>query len=211
MKTFPFILLLMASLALVLAGCSDNSTPVAVPRDEAIALSPASNFAKASPVIGSAVGGGVMNTPDPSTGYPAVKFGFTALKYEDGTAGGQVELDLVGLDKSIVKKIHGTVKGIKFYGNVAMFWAELRTEFAVIFYGPATWRQIFVVTDNGEGSNCPPDRMSNPWLTSEDVWPGEFETYWALSAEDFLASIPGSIGSPPDYPLASGNILVREK
>ena len=80
-------------------------------------------------------------------------------------------------------------------------------------FGKATWKQTFVVTENGKGKKSVPDRMSNPWLTSDDVlggaWKGEFDTFWALNAEDFLASIPGSLGTECDYPLTRGNIHVR--
>jgi hypothetical protein len=211
MKQFCCALLMMASMALVLAGCSESSNVPVLPDDQALVPSQAPALSKVAAVVGSAVGGGHIETADPSTDFSAVKIGFTALKYADGSYGGQVELDMVNLDKSVVKKIHGPVKGVKFYGNVAMFWAELRTEFAVDFFGKASWREIFVVTDNGEGKSAAPDRMSNPWLTSEEVWPGEFETFWAMDAAAFLASIPGSLGTPPDYPLATGNIQVRVK
>jgi hypothetical protein len=211
MKTLYIALLLTASLAFVIVGCTDTSNAPLISDGQFVTPGLAQPLAKAAPVVGSAVGGGLIQTSDPSTDFTAVKFGFTALKYADGTCGGQVEVDQVNLDKSISKKIHGPVKGVKFYGNVAMFWAELRTEFAVDYFGPATWRYIFVVTDNGEGNNSIPDRLSNPWLTSEQVWPGEFDSYWTMTAEQFLAAIPGSIGTPADYPLQSGNIQVRIK
>lgn len=214
MKNLCFALLLMASAAFVLLGCSDKSGPIVAPSEQTVASSATShpNLAKGGVVVGSAQGGGHFITPNvPITGFSSVKFAFTALKYEDNTYGGQVEMDLVGFPPSLIKKIHGTVKGVKFYGKVAMCWAEVRTEFLVDMFGEATWRQIFVVTDNGEGKNSVPDRMSIPWFTTDAVWPGEFDTYWALSAEDFLATIPANLGIPADYPLATGNIQVREK
>ena len=203
----------IASSAFVLLGCSDNSNALVTPSDQTLATaSSPSSLAKGGAVVGSAVGGGSIVTPGGDvTMFSSVKFGFTALMYKDGTCGGQVEMDLVGMDASLVKKIHGTVMGAKFEGNVAMFWAELRTEFVVDLVGPATWRQIFVVTDNGEGENSVPDRMSNPWLTSEDLAPEEFDTYWAMSPSAFLGTIPVDIGTPAEYPLERGNIQVRVK
>ena len=213
MKVLSLALLLMASVAFVLLGCSDNSGPVGAPTDQALSTGASSGaLAKGCVVVGSVVGAGTFATPDPSTFFSSVKFEFTAMKYSDGTCRGEFAMTLVGLGEGKGTKIYGNVKGIKFYGNVAMFWGELRSEFLVDVFGKASWRQIFVVTDNGQGKKRVPDRMSNPWLTSEELSPpGEFETYWAKSAEDFLASISSDLGTPPDYPLARGNIQVCQK
>jgi hypothetical protein len=216
MKALSLALLLMTSMAFVLLGCSDNSDALISPNDAVVssATTPPS-LAKGGAVVGSATGGGAFITPGGDvTMFSSVKFAFTALKHK-GDASGQVEMNLVGMDPSLGSKIHATVKDIKFYGNVAMFWAELKTEFLVPFfpeYPNATWKLIIVVTDNGEGRHSAPDRMSNPMLYSDDIFgPADFATAWAMSAEDFLASIPGSIGTPSDYPLARGNIQVCVK
>ncbi len=47
MKAFPAILLLMASVAFVLAGCSDSSTPVATPGDQMVGSGHVMGLAKA--------------------------------------------------------------------------------------------------------------------------------------------------------------------
>ena len=50
-------------------------------------------------------------------------------------------------------------------------------------------------------------------LYSDDIWgPEEFQAAWALSAEEFLATIPVNFpGVPADYALAARNIQVRVK
>ena len=50
-----------------------------------------------------------------------------------------------------------------------MVWGEFKMDFFVTMCGKATWTQIFVVTETGEGKKSVPNRMSNPCLTSNDV------------------------------------------
>lgn len=216
MKAFLFAVLLMATMGFVLLGCSDNSTPLVSPNDAVVSsATTAPSLAKGCAGVGSATGGGEFKAPGGAvTMFSSVKFAFTAWKHKGGASGGEVEMNLVGMDRSLGGKFHAKVKDAKFHGNVAMFWAELKTQiFAPFFpdFPNATWKTIIVVTDNGEGKKAIRDRMSNPWFTSEEIFPGEFDQYWAMSAEEFLASIPTSIGTPSDYPLARGNIEVRNK
>ena len=118
-------------------------------------------------------------------------------------------MDYLDSHNKVVLRIKGIIREIKFYGNVAMLWGDVQSEFYVDLFGPQVWRQIIVVTDNGQGKNAVPDRASNPWLTTDGIWDGEFNQYWPLDVHDFLATIPGGLGTESDYPLASGNFQVK--
>lgn len=189
MKIQSLVLLLMASLAFVLLGCSDNSAPIVAPTDEALSTSssPAA-LAKGCVVVGSVVGDGVYSVSQSganSGALVAAKVTFAAVKFNNGKCEDRYEMDYLDSRNKVTLRIKGTIEGIKFYGNVAMFWGKVKTEFYVDMFGPAKWRQIFVVTDNGKGKKAVPDRISNPWLTTDNVWPGEFDLFWGYSAETF--------------------------
>jgi hypothetical protein len=213
MKILPLVLLLMASMAFVLVGCSDNSAPLVAPTEQALSTPTSSaTLGKGCAVAGSVVGKGrcsVSGTGANAGFLDAVTFAFDATEYKNGTCRGEYEMDYL-LDNRVTLVIKGKIKGIKFYGNVAMFWGEVQTPFLIDIFGKQLWRQIFVVTDNGKHKRGIPDRMSNPALTTDGVWPGEFNTLWALNAEDFLASLPASMGTGSDYPLTRGDIQVKE-
>ena len=114
-------------------------------------------------------------------------------------------MDYLDAHNRVTLRIYGTIKGIKFYGNVAMLWGEVQSEFYVDIFGPQVWKQIMIVTDNGEGKKTVPDRVSNPWLTNDVWWPGEFDLFWGYTAEQFLVEMPINLGGTgSDYPLDSG-------
>jgi hypothetical protein len=50
------------------------------------------------------------------------------------------------------------------------------------------WRQILVVTDNGERTGSAPDRTPNQWLTNDLISAGECDNYWSMTAAEFLAN-----------------------
>jgi hypothetical protein len=214
MKTLSLTLLLMASMAFVLAGCSDNTVPIAGPTDQGFSTSPTPTaFAKGGAVGGSVSGEGryfVSQSGANLGALYAARLVLSGVKSKDGTCSGKYEMDCLDSHNKVVNRIKGTIGEIKFYGNVAMLWGDVLSDFYVDVFGPQVWRQIMVVTDNGQGKNAVPDRAANPWLTTDGVWPGEFNQYWHLNAQDFLATIPGSLGTDADYPLTSGNFQVKE-
>lgn len=214
MKILSVVLLLMACLAFVLMGCSDNPGSLVTPSDQtlATAASPGS-LAKGGAIVGSVHGEGFydVDLSGTNSGFLAsVRVEFVALKHSDGTCRGEYVMFYLDADGKVTYRIKGIVKGVKFYGNVAMFYGEVQSEFFVDMFGKQDWRQIFVVTDNDESGA--PDRISNPWLTTDGVWPGEFDLFWSYTAEKFLEEMPANIGiSQADYPLTKGDVRVGEK
>jgi hypothetical protein len=214
MKVVSLALLLTASVAFVLLGCSDNSSPTAGPTDKALSPSSTSTgLAKSGAVGGSVSGEGryfVSQSGANLGALYAARMVLSGVKSKDGNCSGKYEMDYLDFHNKVVNRIKGVIREIKFYGKVAMLWGDVQTDFYVDVFGPQVWRQIIVVTENGHGKSALLDRASNPWLTTDGIWPGEFDTFWALNAQDFLASIPASLGTEADYPLISGNFEVKE-
>jgi hypothetical protein len=199
--------ILAVGMGFLLVGCSDTPGTLLAPGNEGCSpAAPSVSLTKAGGSVGSASGSGVVTT----SWCLNVTFSFTVHAAGDGNCGGQYEMHYADENNRIMAKIPGTVKGAKFYGNAVMFYAEQRTEFFPEMYGEIDcWEQIFVATDKGEGVGSAPDRMSNAWLTNDVTRPGGFDSYWSMTATEFLANaIPAEWGGP-DYPLLRGNIQVR--
>jgi hypothetical protein len=214
MKILSLVLLLMAGLAFVLPGCTDSPSPIEASTDQALSTGTSpSALAKGNGVAGSAIGEGhyfVSLSGANSGNLVAVRVAFTAIKHKNGTCTGQYEMFYLDANNKATLRIKGIVKGIKFYENVAMFYGEVQTAFYVDVYGKQAWRQIFVVTDNGKRKSGVPDRISNPWLTTDGVWPGEFDLFWGYTAEKFLEEMPANIGiTEADYPITKGDVRVN--
>jgi hypothetical protein len=211
MKSLTYFFLFMAGLAVVLTGCSEPTTPVTEQRDKdipsAASLLP---LATGCPVAGSVLGEGryFVSQSGSNLGMAySVKFAVAALKFEDGGCVGQYVMIWLDENNKTTVRILGKITDIKFFGNVAMLAGEVQNDILVDFFGKQTWRQIMVVTDNRGRKS---DRMSNPWVTSDGVWPGEFATFWGYTAEEFLVQMPINLGGTgADYPLAQGQIKVK--
>ena len=210
MKEFRLALLLTGSLAFVLVGCSDNSAPIVAPSDQpSTQASAPTSLAKAGTANTVVTGNGTIST----SWCPFITFEFSLIKMKDGIVKGHSRMAYLDADKKVQDEFGGAIKGAKFYGNVVMFYVDIEGPLFEEYWGTHLgWKQIFVVTDNGEGVKSTPDRVSNPWLTTDEVpgWEGTFDTWWAKDAAQFLASIPPDWGGP-DYPLLRGNIKVCAK
>ena len=208
MKIFACTLLLMSSVGFVLMGCSDKSDALVSPGELQPVTSPdIVGLLKGNDVTPLASGSGMIACP----WSPYVRFEFAVIRHKDGTIGGRYQMAYLDAQKNPMQEFGGAIKGAKWSGNLFMFYADVDGALFVDYYGyHLGWKQIFVVSDNGEGMKAQADRMSNPWLTTDEIWPGEFPGYWAMEPAAFLASIPPEWGGP-DYPLVSGNIQVRVK
>ncbi len=152
MKLLSLILLLFASMAFVLLGCSDNSAPIVAPSDQALSTATSTTaLAKAGPVIHSASG----NCGDFIDGGP-VTFAFSAREYADGCSG-EWQANLHGQPKEW-GKMHGKVMSLKVYdysgGKAAVVGGAFTDKINAGYYF------AFVVVDNGEGKNAPPDKYT---------------------------------------------------
>jgi hypothetical protein len=210
MKALSLTILLVASLAFVLMGCSDNFAPIVAPGEQpSVQASAPTSLTKAGTPNSLVTGNGTFSAP----WCPFITFEFSLIKMKDGSVQGHSRMAYLNAEKKVQDEFGGAIKGAKFDRNVVMFYVEIEGAMFEEYWGSHLgWKQIFVVTDNGEGAKSTPDRMSNPWLTTDEVpgWEGEFDAHWALDADQFLASIPPAWGGP-DYPLLRGNIQVCVK
>jgi hypothetical protein len=211
MKTLSFVLLLIASMAFVLMGCSDNSSPVVSPTNQAI-NTPTSNMslAKGGAVVNSAAGNGHIS--DIYSGVPKFSFSFTANRYADGTSSGEVQfLDHAG------SKFHGTVIDLKVDGNNAkLCWTFSR---GLLVYSPEVIIQLegmfgcTVVQDNGEGKKATgPDMMTGfVWTDGSDLPPPTtIADLKGMSPNAFITWVEQFTGgASPFMPCDQGNVQVK--
>lgn len=152
MKLVSIALLLIASVALMLPGCSDNAGPVETSTDQVLSTAtPPSALAKNGPVKHSASG----NCGDFIDGGP-VTFSFTAIECADGCRGEWVA-NLHGQPKEW-GKMHGKVMSLKvcdYSGGRAAVIGGVFTD--KINEG---WYFAFAAIDNGEGKEATPDQYT---------------------------------------------------
>jgi hypothetical protein len=102
---------------------------------------------------------GVVNTATGSghitSGGENRTFAFTARKYADGTATGQVQVN----SRALNTVAHLEIDCLRVVGNVAHM-SGIVTRTSNPTEAPLGDMRRFVVMDNGEGSNSPPDRIS---------------------------------------------------
>ena len=86
-----------------------------------------------------------------------------------------------------------------------MFWAELGPSSLLISSDQQPGGESSGSQTMGRGESSVPDRMSKPVVTSEDLAPEEFDTYWAISPSAFLRrQIPVNIGTQPSIRWSAG-------
>ncbi len=213
MKTFPFILLLMASLAFVLVGCSDRSVPISGLADQtASAVSSSGTLGKMGTEVHSVTGTAHWKIAGTQT---QVRFSFSAIQHADGSFSGEVR----DLDEGPQAKIKGKVYDLELDGNRAKICFTTTSGF-LAFEGQPTvdltgWPLAFVVVDNGQGkSSTGPDLVS--WI--EGAPPGgdfngmKVEDYLALSIDDFINAELSYYGVPLEVfmpPIDKGSVQVR--
>jgi hypothetical protein len=143
---------------LALAGCDAELPTVA--EGERVMPSAASN---APDVVAAASGGanwdlgGLDLDGDGDEDPVGNVLAFNAVRYADGSVGGQIEYQQSGLGESF--RFHGTVTCIGVYdGNRARFGGVItRSDDATVPVGVYMW---FTVVDNGNGGSGVPDRSS---------------------------------------------------
>jgi hypothetical protein len=103
-----------------------------------------------SGVVNSATGSGHI-----TSGGETRTFAFTATKYADGTATGHAQVNSRALDAVV----HLEIDCLRVVGNVAHM-SGIITRSSNPTEAPVGEMRRFVVMDNGEGSNSPPDQIS---------------------------------------------------
>jgi hypothetical protein len=206
MKVLSLVLLLMASMAFVLVGCSDNSVPIAGPTGQAISSGSAASLAKLGEDLHSATGSGHVS--DFGGEKVDLTFTFSAIQHKGGTSSGEVQVVVhPGL------KFHGKIFDLKVEDNRAkLSWT----------YTSGPWTGLYgcaIVEDNGEGIKATgPDKMAGfLWTDGSDIGtytipeliemsPSEF-IYWLEYYIFPLIGLPP--GTPALVPTDKGNVQVR--
>lgn len=197
MKILPVALLLMASMAFVLLGCSDNSSSLLTPKEQPTAAG--SSLAKGGPVVHDATGSMHLY---PEGESKMRTFAFTARQYKDGSCDG--EYQVYRHASGAINKWHGKVVHLNVEGNKALIigYEDHQTGAWLGTY------DAFIAIDNGEGTNASPDIMSFVWYTDDEA---ELANWMTMSADDFVLHLMNA-GNPIDeilYPVQMGNIQVH--
>ena len=219
MKTLSCVLLLMASMAFVLVGCSDNSAPLSPIESAVTAAGSPAALAKGGNLH--SVTGGMQWRSLPN-GQTQVRMGFSAVMHGDGSVSGEIQ----SKDAGPIFTFHGNVCGLKVSDNIAL----IEFTFAKGEIGGMPMEDIYaelsavrgwlLVVDNGEGKNAGPD------LDAGVLWGDDAELEYYLGAGNTVEYISSldvegyinfmttvvlpAFGNPPLYlEVENGSIQVR--
>jgi hypothetical protein len=200
MKLLSCALLLMASMAFVLAGCSDKSDSLLTPKEQPTATG--SSLAKGGPVVHAATGS-MHLYPEGETKMRT--FAFTAKQYKDGSFDG--EYQVYRHASGAANKWHGKVIYLNVKDNKALIigYEDHQTGAWLGTY------DAFIAIDNGEGTNASPDIMSFVWYTDN---PTELANWMTMDADEFVQHLLLTWPDPITiedilYPVQMGNIQVH--
>jgi len=203
MKILSLALLLTATLAFVLVGCADNSSPIEASAEQALSTgTPPSALAKAG-IVASASGSAMMYFDangiftDEKTGERHICT-FNANEYGDGTYSGVVSVRITPGNPWAVS---GEVVQVKVHENKAKIIYKIIEATGGAEYLLGTYT-VFLVIDNGEGANASPDL--NCWAR-----------FYLPVHPNWLARTPQQVmdkfteANMPILPTGIGNIQVR--
>jgi hypothetical protein len=209
MKTFLFALLAVSSMAFLLTGCSDNSTPVASPAAQSI-NSPNSSMslAKGGAIVHSATGA----ANDFWLGKSQT-WAFTARTYADGSCDGEYQIHEHAVPPA-EGEIHGKVLSLRIWdynGGKAAVIGGIETK-----SGFPGWYDAFVVIDYGEGSKALPDMYTGYIYFAESkeaaikVWEMSPDQVVQATVDEHNGWSDNKI-TPADVliPIGMGNVRVR--
>lgn len=186
MKTLSFALLLMAGMAVVLLGCSDNSNP-AMTAGAQLGQQPAITSLSKGGNINSATGT-IHVKYTPVTGQTNSRSSFTAIRHSDGTCSGEFQ----NRDDGPIFYGHGKVYDLKVSGNMAKIAFRYTKGNIADYYGAdvkitdiVAW---FVVIDNGEGANATgPDLVTMILFTDgSDIFDATIEGIDNMGPQEYL-------------------------
>jgi hypothetical protein len=226
MKTLSLALLLMASMAFVLLGCSDNSSPVVSPTDQVLSSPTASTgLAKAGVKAVNSLRGsanayyilwygpdgtlwGTIPGPKQKGGFYNVET-IHADAYSDGTASGSFLYQYLGklppdVGGGFFDKVEGKVIKLSVEGNKAFVVVEITNW--KLWPLPAWFAQVFI--DNGEGASSS-DELSEWFVTPEG---GSPDLWLAMDPDAFISWSTDQLQGtdvPVLFPIDHGNIQVR--
>jgi hypothetical protein len=171
MRALSLALLLMASMAFVLGGCSDNSNSVVTPSEQALATPASSSSLAKGGILHSATGSGHWKSVFFSD-QTLIRVAFSAIQHADGTVSGEIE----DKDRGPTFKFHGKVIGLKVKNNIAKieFKFTSGTYFGVPladYYGGDLSKVVawVIAIDNGEGKNAEKPDVVSWFLWGDDA------------------------------------------
>ena len=209
MKVQSLALLLVASYAFVLLGCSDTATPLVSPTDAvASSISSPPTLAKGGPVTHAASGSANVFVEGKS-----FTFAFTANEYAGPSYDGEYQI-YVHAQPPEWGKIHGKVMSLKVYdylGGKAAVIGTIETK-----SGFPGFYDAFVVVDLGEGKKSASDMYTTTifWTASLE----EAQAVWLLPPDGVINAIieehllmNGTLMTPEEVliPIEMGNVQVR--
>ena len=212
MKTLSLALLLMASMAFVLLGCSDNSSPLVSPTDPVLQAQTANQSLGLSKgeVVHSATGSGHISILD-GTPYND-NWSFSATQRADGKCSGQVQYT----DREYSYTFHGDVVNLQVEDHGAKGkWAKLdwTCKRGPTYPGMQDDKFGFVVViDNGEGKNASgPDMISFGILVSQEgAQTRTLQQLKDMTPSEFVSWLIDQLGEEYAlYAYQNGNIQVR--
>jgi hypothetical protein len=208
MKNLSVALLLMASMALVMVGCTDKSSTLVTPSDQTITASRSPASLSKGALVASASGTAQLyldldGNPTAERSDVLRVYAFNAREYADGSYSG--EITTLGAPYK-QWNFKGTVIQLMVQENKAkMLFRPYKT--GGLAAGAEDYIFCHLVVDNGEGANAESPDMGTVWWTFE---PSELPYFMGLSPDGFLEFLSHQ-EFPFDYllPNVVGNVQVR--
>ncbi len=219
MKTLFLSLSMMACMAFMLLGCSDQTNSLVTPSEQSlVATSSPTSISKAEAgVLNSVTGSGHWRSV-PAIEDANVTYTFTAIRLDDGRTSGEVFIK----DFKLSYKGKGEVYDLKVNKNTAKLAVHFKAgNLGTLFDPPSDITEIFgwlYVVDNGEGSNASGPDLAGLFLFTNgsdildkkisDVTNMDIPTFLVWMHDELLPSYGVSYN---DWlaPIGNGSIHVR--
>jgi len=194
MKILSVALLVMASMAFVLSGCSDKSGPIVAPTDQAMSSGSTAGPSKTDCQLHSAAGTAYWKTL-PFTGETQEKNVFSAIRLPNGKIAGEIwERDAV---PQVV--FDGKATDLKVSGNKAKMCYKITNGTWALGVPPQDIKGFFaciVVIDQGHGSSpSQRDEVSLTLVTDgSDIAPTTISEVVAMTPDQYIAWVSSTFG-----------------
>jgi hypothetical protein len=211
MKTISLALLLMASMAFVLGGCTDKSEPILAPTDQIESPNSEASLAKHGCVVHSIIAStrtrvNEMGAADKEGKILAVMT-LKAWGFQDGKGYGEFDLEQSGqLPPYGGKEIHGKIVQLSVAGNKGKVMFEITKGYLVNGMSLAGQIGCIVGIDNSARRHA---RLSDYWSAAAIDVPQVMKDmgFWEMSPDEFISA--ATAAGFPSQPIDKGNILVR--
>jgi hypothetical protein len=203
MKILSLALMLMASMAFVMLGCSDNSNSVVTPTDLAISsVSLPASLAKGG-VLHSVTGSAHVTIFDGETYYDGITV--SAIDHGSGEFSGSVRY----FDRLSAMQVMGKVIDVKVEGNKGKVSWEI-SRLVNPLWEPMGYGFV-VLVDNGQGNAPGPDQMSWVILPDPSGTPDgkSIQDLINMTPDGFLAWLESRGNTPTLFSYVNGNLQVR--